>query len=324
VLEDAARFGIGPPVLSADPLRGRLLVRAPEADREALLEILAFVDAPTPQVLLRLSLVETVCTDRAETGGHALFDRDVAGNRTDTLFRSVDLAFEPDSFLRRTLFGHAPFPGVSAALGDPAEGFSAVLRALAHRGEAEIHLSPSLLLTEGVPGKVEATVELPETVFTGSEVAITATPVREKAGVSVEAVAERVGTDHVVVAVKAWLRQVTAGEAEGGPAGYPVLSTREITARATVRDGRTVVLGGFGSFERTSSRRGLPALARFPLLDAVASARRRTSARTEFLVVATPVVRVPGRPLAAVPRSLCPPCRAVPGQTAPPKPPPDS
>jgi type II secretory pathway component GspD/PulD (secretin) len=324
VLEDALRLGVGPPVLVAEPLRGRVLVRAPESDLEALLEVLAFVDSPVPQAVLRLSVVETICTDRSETGGHALFDRDVAGNRTDTLFRGVSAAFEPDSFLRKTLLGHAPFPGVSGALGDSAEGFDAVLRALAHRGEAEIHLRPRLLLTEGVPGRVEATVELPETVFTGSEVAITATPVREKAGVFVEALAERVGTDHVVLHVKAWLRQVTAPEAEGGPAGYPVLATREIDVRATIRDGESAVLGGFGSFVRTSSRRGLPALARHPLLDTLVSARRRTSARTEFLVVATPVLWTPGRPRPAAAVGLCPPCPGVPAQSVPPKPPPDS
>jgi type II secretory pathway component GspD/PulD (secretin) len=295
LLEDAARLGAGPPVVALDAARNRLVVTARGSDLDAVREVLSFLDSPVPQVRVRLAVVETLVSERGETGGHALFDR-LPGEGPDTVFRGAGVAFEPDAWLRSTLPHALPFPGTDVRFADDSEGFfDAALRSLVARGDAEIHACPNLLLTEGVPGRLESTVELPETVFVGSEDVLTATPVREKAGIVLEATAERVGTDHVVLRVKAWLRQVTAGQSEAGPAGYPVLAVREIEARFTARERRSVVVGGLAAFERTSSRKGIPALARLPLLDAVASARKRTAARTEVVFVATPYIRTPGR-----------------------------
>jgi type II secretory pathway component GspD/PulD (secretin) len=299
LLEDAVRLGAGPGEIALEPLRGRLLVTARERDLAAVQETLAFLDAPAPQALVTIAVAETLALDRRETGGHALYDRS-AGEGPDTLFRGVRVDFEPDEYLRSLLPGASPFAGADVHAADDASGvFDAVLRGLVHRGEAELHACPSLLLTEGIPGRLESTVELPETVFVatqvGADVTVTAVPIREKAGIVLEAVAERIGTDHVVLRLKTWLRQVTAGDAETGAAGTPVLAVREIDARVRVGDRESVVVGGLHAFERTRARRGVPGLARLPALDAVASARRRTSARTEIVFLAGCSIRTPGR-----------------------------
>jgi type II secretory pathway component GspD/PulD (secretin) len=160
---------------------------------------------------------------------------------------------------------------------------------------------------------MEATVELPATVFVGSEVELTSSPVREKAGVALEVLAERIGPDHLVLRIRAWLRQVVAASSDEGPLGYPVLATREIDVRLTAQDRRSVVVGGLGAFERARSRLALPGLSTLPALDAVASARRRTSTKTELTFVVTPVIQAPGAPPVGLAprRAPCAPCQSA-------------
>jgi type II secretory pathway component GspD/PulD (secretin) len=302
LLEDAMRLGASPETVALDAGRGRLLLTATERDLPALVDVIDFLDTPAAQAHVRLAVVETLCTARAASGGHALFDRS-AGDGPDTVFRGVRADFEPEDYLRSLLPGVAPFQGTDVRFGGEEGGaFDAALRGLLHRGEADLHACPHVLLTEGVPATIESTVELPGEVFVATRDSLTVQVApREKAGVRLEALAERVGSDHVVLQVKAWLRQATATPADRGNPLHPTLVVREISARLTVGDGETVVAGGLSAFERSNVRQGLPTLARLPALEAVLAARERSSARTEIVFLVSASVRTPGRLPGAVP-----------------------
>jgi hypothetical protein len=110
LLADAQAFGLAPLDLALDGRRGRILVSG-AADRLAIAaDAFGYLDVPTPQVLVEVSLVETLSRCRNDHGGHLSFDRGPDG--PDTFFRAFRADFEPSAWLRSELVGGLPFQGV--------------------------------------------------------------------------------------------------------------------------------------------------------------------------------------------------------------------
>lgn len=309
---DAKAFGMAGVDLALDPVRGRLLLTGGEDALGGAHEALAFLDVPRPQVLVRVGVVETIRRARRQSGGHVLFDRDEPAGTPNTLFRGIRFDFEPEDWLRTQVVGGRAFEGASVAFGSerdkgPLAGtLDAVLRGLAHSGEASYLAEPVLVCTEGVKASVEASVELPATVFTQVGTTVTDRSVTEKAGVRLEVTAERVGRDHVTLRVQPWLRAVVEERAPDGPESYPTLAIREIDARVTLADGDTVLVGGLETFRRGRSREGLSLGERLPALDGLLAATAREGEATEVLFLVYVRILVPGRD----PAGMLPPSEA--------------
>ena len=304
---DAVSFGLAPVDLALDKLRSRLVLSSDAAALPAALEALAWLDVPTPEALVEIAIVECSRRDQREHGGHLLFDRGAPAGAPDTVFRSLRYDFEPDSWLRGQLAGERPFEGTSVNLGhSAADGWlagtvGAVLRGLAHDGEAEFLTAPALVCTEGVPARVEATSTLPVSLFfrrSGPTPVIQTTGFQEKAGVVLEVLAERIGTDRLRLAIHPWVRQIQASSADGGPASYPVLAVRELHTTLELADGETVVVGGLEGLNRIRSRGGLPGLSRLPAVDSWLAAHSKGCESTDLLILVKAHILRPGRPRA--------------------------
>ncbi len=68
----------------------------------------------------------------------------------------------------------------------------------------------------------------------------------------------------------------------------PVISTREASTRATLRDGQTVVIAGLIGENRTVSDQGIPLLMDIPFLGALFKRQSITRQRTELAIFVTP------------------------------------
>jgi general secretion pathway protein D len=68
----------------------------------------------------------------------------------------------------------------------------------------------------------------------------------------------------------------------------PVISTREASTRATLRDGQTVVIAGLIGENRTVSQQGIPLLMHIPYLGALFRRQVDTRQRTELAIFVTP------------------------------------
>ena len=306
LLAGTAAFGLPGVDLAVDPGRRRLLLTAAEPALDGAREALEFLDVPTPEVLVEVSIVETLKRTRCASGGHVLFDRDIPEGAPDTFFRGLRYDFEPDAWLRSTLVGQRPFEGGSVAFGQASPSgtlagtVSAVFRRLATEGEADFLAQPALACTQGVPASVSATTALPTTVFSAATAgpggfAITTELRSEKVGVSLEVTAERIGSDHVTLLLHPWVRRVTETSAVGGPVGAPVLESREASTRVVLYDGDTTLVGSIGSLGRLRSRRGLPGLDRLHGVDSVLSARDGETRDSEILFLVRASILRPGR-----------------------------
>jgi general secretion pathway protein D len=300
-----ALLGVGGASVALDGQRDRLVLAGAEADLATSAEALEFLDVAPGQVLVEALLAECVVRDDRERGGHALFDRTAAGG-ADTVFRSVSYTFEPEAWLRSQLVADRPFEGSSVAFGADAEetslagAFETVLRALHEEGRAELLAAPCVLCTEGVPARVSSTLHLPIAMFSkGADGVAKRQFSAEKAGVSLEVVAERVGTDRVTLRVHPWVRLVARAKAEAGPTDVPVLAVREAETTLVVADRETALVGGLGARRRVRARQGLPWLARLPALEGGLGRLDAEDEVEELVLLVRATVVVPGRAPAA-------------------------
>lgn len=304
LLADARAFQLAPLDLALDGSRGRLLVTGPADRLRDAADALAFLDVPTPQVLVEVALVETVSHGRVQTGGHGRFDRDASG--PDTFFRAFRADFEPTSWLRQELVGGRAFEGADVRgatterSGTFAGTLDAVLRGMAHDGCADLLARPRLVCTEGVPARMSSMLLLPATLFVQQGVLIQRTTTNETAGVSLEVTAELVGRDAVRLKLHPWVRRVEEASSETGPASYPVLASREVTTTVEVRDGETVIVAGLDGRRRVRDRRGWPALDRLPAIDGLLSSRQGEEATTDLHLLLTVRILEPGREAPAI------------------------
>jgi type II secretory pathway component GspD/PulD (secretin) len=294
LLEDAVALGLGPVEAAVEPARGRLVLTGTDDDVAAAREALLFLDAPRPEALVKVAVVETVRRERAQGGGASLFDR----TEGDGFFRGVRTTFEPEDWLRAELLGGL-FRGTSVGFEGGHEGldgtFASVLRGLAEGSEASFLAEPSLVCTEGVPAVVESSVLLPVPTFRREAGTVTVGVVHEPAGVRLEVLAERVGADSVTLRVRPSVKQVSAFETPEGAVATPVFAVREADLRVTVGDGETVVVGGLDHVRRRRARDSVPGLPPPWGLDGVLSSSAREGELSEVLFVVSVRVLVPGR-----------------------------
>ncbi len=310
LLADAQAFGLAPLGVGMDlgleRARGRLLVSG-AADRLVVAaEALGYLDVPTPQVLVEVSIVETLNRCRRDTGGHLAFDRTATG--PDTFFRTFRYDFDPSSWLRHELVGGRPFEGVDVRGGgtDVSDGLAgtvdAVLRGLAHDGQADVLARPCLVCSLGVPAKMSSTLSLPATLFFQRGTVIERTRVDERAGISLEVTAEAVGREAVRLKVHPWIRRVEEASSPTGPESYPVLGSREMTTTVTLADGQTALVAALEGRRSVRDRRGYPALDLLPALDGVLSAHTTDQETSDVHVLLRARILQPGRePPAVVP-----------------------
>ncbi|MCI0355719.1 MAG: type II and III secretion system protein [Acidobacteria bacterium] len=72
--------------------------------------------------------------------------------------------------------------------------------------------------------------------------------------------------------------------------GIPVLSNREYKGSVTVASGETAAVAGFVSESEQKTLRGIPGVARVPLLGWATSSRRKESSENQLLVLVTPFI----------------------------------
>ena len=81
----------------------------------------------------------------------------------------------------------------------------------------------------------------------------------------------------------------TPGEPAEGSTNAPI-STRNITSEIAVQSGRTIILGGLIKESNDRNSSGLPFLSRIPVLGGLFGSQKRSTDRTELLVMITPRV----------------------------------
>ena len=161
---------------------------------------------------------------------------------------------------------------------------SARVNALAQNGEAVVLAQPQLLARSGSTASFLAGGEVPYATVDANG---NSTTIFKPYGVSLNITphVERNGTVRSQIEV-----EVSSVDASVETPGGPALSIRRASTEFNVRDGQTLVLGGFISREQSRDLSRLPGLGDLPVIGALFGSRRFQQRETELAIFVTPVL----------------------------------
>lgn len=288
--------GLGQPVIQFDPETGSLVIIADEETNRYIAEIVASLDRPVPQVLIKVLFLEITHNKGLDYGvdsqfrGPASFPGAEGGqkNALETILGSASALAQAQPF--GSFF--------SFAVGD----FAGLINAVSEMGTLEVLSRPSILVRHNQEATITIGQEVPfirNTQISDTGL-ITNTIEYEDIGI-ILTVTPRVTADGWVdMAVVTEISNILPEDqsiAISATTTAPVFAKRSAETRVVVPNGQTVVIGGLMQDNVSETTRKTPILGSIPLLGLAFRHKEKSNQKTELLMFLTPYVVRTGREL---------------------------
>jgi general secretion pathway protein D len=319
---------VGSATISVDPVTHNIIVIADKETSDQIKRVLASLDAPEPQVLIKVVFVEVndntgsaIGVQGNYTGMNNNFSQ-ITGYMTNfTVINpgTPDAAVVPTSIkpinqsvnathdfgLPQALAGATGSGGVYSILGSD---FTATLQALATAGKAQILSRPSILARDGQMAEIVVgqSIYLPSgvtyTSVGGSGASVPSiNGSYQNVGIQLD-VTPFIGANNLVqMILEPQITQIdtsTPGQiiaygsgtlAGSSPAVYaPNINKRSANTVVVTPDGQPVVIGGLISNDKASSSSKIPLLGDIPLLGQLFKFTAKSNQKQELLIFLTP------------------------------------
>jgi general secretion pathway protein D len=323
---------VGSAVISVDPVTHNIIVIADKETSEQIRHVLASLDAPEPQVLIKAAFVEVndnAALDLGVQGNYTGFSKNfsqITGYMTNyTLINpgTSTAAVVPSGYsavnqsytlqnqfgVPQTLPGATGNGGIYQIMGND---FTATLQAIATAGKAQVLSRPSILARDGQMAEivVGSSIYLPSSVSLSS-VGGTGTTVPsingsyQNVGIQLD-VTPFIGANNLVQMILqpqiTSIDSSTPGQViEGGsiissPVYAPNLLKRSANTVVVTPDGQTVVIGGLISNDKSTSESKIPLLGDIPVLGNLFKFTNKANQKDELLMFITPhIVQMPSQ-----------------------------
>ena len=322
---------VGNAVISVDPVTHNLVVIADEETSQQISNVIANLDAPEPQVLIKVVFVE-VDDNKASAigvqGDYTGFNKNFsqltgyttnfavvpggnnAGNTVvptsiTPVYSSVSAG---NNFgLPQTLSGATGNGGMYQLMGND---FTATIQALATAGKAQVLSRPSILARDGQQAEIVVgqSIYLPSGVsFTAVGNSVTTVPTingsYQNVGIQLD-VTPFIGANNLVQMIlepqTTSIDNSSPGQViEGGsvissPVFAPNINKRSANTVVVTPDGQPVVIGGLIGSDKSSNDSKVPLLGDIPLLGQLFRFSAKSSTKSELLIFLTPhIVHAP-------------------------------
>lgn len=167
----------------------------------------------------------------------------------------------------------------------------AILRALSTRSQVRVLSTPSVVATNNRESRILVGSRVPFIASTrlGNDVAIDRNVQYEEVGTSLTIIPTINLDDYVSVQILQEVSSLTTQTVQAA-LNAPVISTREASTRAVMRDGQTVVIAGLIGTSREDIESGIPFLKDIPLMGNLFKRRSVARNRTEVAIFVTPYI----------------------------------
>jgi len=167
----------------------------------------------------------------------------------------------------------------------------AVLRALAAKSDVRVLSTPEILATNNREARILVGSKVPFVVSTrlGNDIAIDRTVQFQDVGTNLTIIPTINQDDYVSVQILQEVSTLTS-QTIASALNAPVISTREASTRATIKNGQTVVIGGLIGTSEEYSDSGVPFLKDIPVIGNLFKRQRRSRNRTELAIFVTPYI----------------------------------
>ena len=311
---------IGSAVITVDPQTHNIVVIADEETSQQISNILASLDAPKPQVLIKVVFMEVQRNNDLDIGIEGSWTKGIGDNLSGSAANVFGLAGANTIVTnfsgggKNGITGFAALsPGSSGANGFyqiMGKDFQATLKAIAQAGKAQVLSRPSILARDGQLAKIV----VGQSIYMPSGVSYTSvgnntTPIINGTYTSVGIilnVTPFIGQNNLVEMILQPQTSVvdtstpgqqiaSGGGLLGGSAVYaPTLNVRSADTVVVTPDAQTVVIGGLISNTKSSSDSKVPLLGDIPLLGMLFKSSAKSDTKTELLMFLTPhIVKSP-------------------------------
>jgi len=259
----------------------QLLIVYDADDREPMERLVATLrddlDVPARQVVIS-ALVLEINTDRARELGLQFS----GGNGR------AEGSFEQDSS-----GGQLPFSlAFNKAEAKTSFVFSAKLKALIEKGEAEILSNPSVLVLDGRQARIQIGQQVPVVNSTSTAAGITSSVEYFPIGIVLN-LRPRINESgsEVTMQVETIVSAVAQSSDTNSSVFFaPTVDNRQVQTFVRIADNTPFIIGGLISSDAKSRRFGIPGLSRLPLIGGLFGGNSTRAAKREVVVVLTPHV----------------------------------
>jgi general secretion pathway protein D len=272
---------VGQTVVVSSPPSNSLVIRTAPSNIALLRETIDSLDRRPVQVLMEVTVAEVILGRGTEFGVNWAAATGSATNNRGVQFGQP---LVPDS-----LDPIQDFLGRVTRLGKI--DVRAVLRALASTSTVKVLSTPEVLAVNNREARILVGSKVPFIASTrlGNDVAIDRAVQYQDVGTQLTLIPTINDDGYVSVQL---LQEVSSlsNQTVAAALNAPVITTREASTRAIVRDGQTVVIGGLigTSTERVNS--GVPFLKDIPLLGYLFKRQTTATSRTELAIFITPYI----------------------------------
>lgn len=314
---------VGNAIITVDPQTHNIVVIADEETSMQISNVLANLDVPKPQVLIKVVFLEVQRNNDSDIGVEGSFAKGIGSGLSGSAANVFGLAGANSLVTNFNVGGQNPVTGqYGLTPNSSANGFyqivgsdfQATLKAIATAGKAQILSRPSVLARDGQLAKIVVgqQVYLPSGV-TFTTTGNTTTPIINgnytDVGIILN-VTPFIGANNLVemilqpqtssVDTSSPGQQIATGGLLGSPVFAPNINIRSADTVVVTPDGQTVVIGGLIANTKSYNDSKVPILGDIPILGNLFKAAKRSNDKTELLMFLTPHVVMQPSDLAAL------------------------
>jgi general secretion pathway protein D len=273
----------------ADARNNALLVYATSTEFELVSAALKKLDIVPLQVFIEATIAEVTLNDTLRYGLEWFFD---IGNSTITFNTTGVVTSQPKP--NNLIFTQAPGFSYLFATSD----VRVVLNALTQITDVNVISSPTLLVLDNEPARLQVGDQVPISVRSSTSVTDADAPVVNEieyrdTGVILDIIPRVNSSGLVLLDIIQEVSDVASSTATGATVTQtisPTISQRRIASTVAVNSGETVALGGLIRDGKTNIVTGVPLLSDIPVLGNLFKTTTDFQRRTELLVLLTPRV----------------------------------
>jgi general secretion pathway protein D len=301
---------VGSATITVDPETHNIVVVADEITSQQISNVLRNLDAPKPQVLIKVVFLEVQRNNGSDIGIEGSYTKGIGDNLTADAANVFGLAGANSIVTNFNGMGMGtPALSPSSTVGPNGfyqiigSDFQATLRAIATAGKSQVLSRPSVLARDGQLAEIVVgqKVPLPTSVSYGEAgnntipiVNVTYTDV----GIILE-VTPFIGANNLVeMIIEPQISAVDQTQSQTIAPGVsaPYLDVRSANTVVVTPDAQPIVIGGLISNTKSSSESKIPLLGDIPLLGNLFKSSVKNNGKTELLMFLTPhIVRAPSQ-----------------------------
>jgi general secretion pathway protein D len=309
---------VGTATITVDPQTHNIIVSADSITAEQISNVIANLDIPKPQVLIKVVFLEVQHNNDLDLGVEGGFTKGIGDNMTASAANVLGLAGVNSVVTNFSALGQplaaalTPNAGPNGFYQLIGSDYQVTLKAIANAGKAQVISRPSILARDGQLAEIVVgqSIYLPTGVSFASVGSTDSTVPTingsyQNVGIQLD-VTPFIGANNLIemilepqitaIDTSSPGQQIVGSSLFSGAIFAPNINKRSANTVVITPDAQPVVIGGLIANDKSSSVSKIPILGDIPVLGVLFRATTKNTERTELLMFLTPhIVRAPSQ-----------------------------